>query len=71
MVVVKYSEFFENMNKYLSAASSCGLKILPQKKERAKSKSHLRFMRAIEAASGVLPSELDFDKEKTGAILKA
>ena len=35
MVVVKYSDFFENMNKYLSAASSCGLKILPQKKERA------------------------------------
>ena len=36
MIVVSYNDFSENMNKYLAQASSFGLKILPQKKEKRK-----------------------------------
>lgn len=69
MLVVSYSDFSANMNKYLSTASVSGLKILPQKKEKKNSR-HLKFMQAVEAASGVLPSDIDIEKEKTEAILK-
>ncbi|MBQ3641411.1 hypothetical protein II906_05765 [bacterium] len=69
MLVVSYSDFAANMNKYLPAASVSGLKILPQKKEKKNSR-HLKFMQAVEAASGVLPSDIDIEKEKTEAILK-
>ena len=34
MIVVSYNDFSEDMNKYLAQASSYGLKILPQKKEK-------------------------------------
>lgn len=32
MIVVSYADFSADMNKYLSEASTYGLKILPQKK---------------------------------------
>ena len=53
------------MNKYLSEASAYGLKILPQKKERRKSRKHEKFVQAIDAASGIIPSDIDVDKAKT------
>lgn len=67
MLVVSYSDFSANMNKYLSTASVSGLKILPQKK---KSSRQLKFIQAIEAASGILSPSVDIEKEKTEAILK-
>ena len=70
MLVVSYSDFSANMNKYLPTASVSGLKILPQKKEKKVSR-HLKFKKTIEAASGILPSDIDIEKEKTEAILKA
>ena len=71
MLVVSYDDFSENMNKYLAQASSCGLKILPQKKEKRKSFKTLSFESVIDAATGIIPSDIDIDDEKTKAILKA
>ena len=71
MLVVSYNDFSENMNKYLAEASSYGLKILPQKKEKRKSSRTSKFLNIIQAATGILPSDLDIEKEKTEAILKA
>lgn len=34
MIVVSYADFSADMNKYLSEASTYGLKILPQKKTK-------------------------------------
>lgn len=70
MLVVSYDDFSENMNKYLAQASSFGLKILPQKKQKRKSSKALRFTRVIDAATGILPTDIDVDDEKTKAILK-
>lgn len=36
MIVVSYADFSADMNKYLSEASTYGLKILPQKKRTKK-----------------------------------
>ena len=43
MLVVSYDDFSENMNKYLAQASSYGLKILPQKKEKRRFFNVRRF----------------------------
>ena len=71
MMVVSYTDFSADMDKYLSAASKTGLKILPQKKERRKSARHLKFVQTIEAASGILPADIDVEKTKAESILKA
>lgn len=70
MMVVSYADFSADMNRYLSEASTYGLKILPQKKERRKSKKHERFVQAVDAASGIFPTDIDIEKAKTEAILK-
>ena len=70
MMVVSYADFSADMNRYLSEASTYGLKILPQKKERRKSRKHERFVQAVDAASGIIPSDIDIEKAKTEAILK-
>ena len=59
MIVVSYADFSADMNKYL-----------PQKKERRKSRKHEKFVQAIDAASGIIPSDIDVDKAKTESILK-
>jgi hypothetical protein len=71
MIVVSYNDFSEDMNKYLAQASSYGLKILPKKKEKRKSARTLKLLKSIEAATGILPSHIDIEKEKTEAILKS
>ena len=70
MIVVSYADFSADMNRYLSEASTYGLKILPQKKERRKSSKHKKFVQVINAASGIIPSDIDVDKAKAEAILK-
>lgn len=69
MIVVSYTDFSADMNKYLSEASTYGLKILPQKKRR-KSRKQEKFVQAVDAASGIIPSDIDVDKAKTESILK-
>ena len=71
MLVVSYNDFSENMNKYLAEASSYGLKILPHKKEKKKSLRTLKFINAMESVTGILPPDVDIDKAKNEAILKA
>ena len=70
MLVVDYSDFSANINKYLEAAAVSGLKILPQKKEKKLSARQRKFAKAIEAASGIIPQNADLDEAKTEAILK-
>ena len=70
MLVIGYSDFSANMNKYLETAAVSGLKILPRKKEKKLSSRQRKFAQTIEAASGVIPLDVDFDKAKTEAILK-
>lgn len=70
MIVVSYADFSADMNRYLSEASTYGLKILPQKKERRKSSKHEKFVQALDAASGIIPSDIDVDTLKSEAILK-
>ena len=71
MIVVSYNDFSENMNKYLAEASSYGLKILPQNKEKRKSSRTIKLINSIEAATGIIPSDVNIDEVKTEAILKA
>lgn len=71
MLVIGDSDFSTNMNKYLETAAISGLKILPQKKEKKLSARQRKFAKVIEAASGIVPLDMDFDKVKTEAILKA
>ena len=55
MLVVSYDDFSENMNKYLAQASSYGLKILPQKKEKRTSKPVVsERLEALKSIQGVL-----------------
>ena len=55
MLVVSYDDFSENMNKYLAQASSYGLKILPQKKEKRMSKPVVsERLEALKSIQGVL-----------------
>lgn len=71
MIVVSYNDFSENMNKYLAQVPSYGLKILPQKKDNNRLSRKQKFLKTIEAAVGILPIDMDIEKEKTEAILKA
>ena len=55
MLVVSYDDFSENMNKYLAQASSSGLKILPQKKEKRTSQPVVSGrLEALKSIQGVL-----------------
>ena len=70
MLVIGYSDFSADMNKYLETAAVSGLKILPQKKEKKLSARQRKFAQAIERASGIIPLNVDLDSAKTEAILK-
>ena len=65
MIVVSYADFSADMNKYLSEASTYG-----SKKKRRKSRKQEKFVQAVDAASGIIPSDIDVDKAKTESILK-
>ena len=71
MIVVSYADFYSNPALYKEKAENYGLKILPRKKEKRKSSRTLKLLHTIEAATGILPSNLDIEKEKSEAILKA
>lgn len=71
MIVVSYADFYANPALYREKAEHCGLKILPRKKEKQKSPRTLKLLHTIEAATGIIPANLDIDKAKSEAILKA
>ena len=70
MLVIGYSDFSADMNKYLETAAVSGLKILPRKKEKKLSARKRKFAQVIERASGIIPLNVDLDSTKTEAILK-
>ncbi len=70
MLVISYSDFSSDMNKYIKMASLSGLKILPEKTVAKRNSRQKKFLHDLEAVSGILPSDIDFDSAKTEAILK-
>lgn len=59
MIVVSYSDFFENPAKFKDTASRYGLKVLPQKKVSRRIQKKLD---SLNAAVGLIPSETDTEK---------
>ncbi|MBO4859593.1 MAG: hypothetical protein J5527_13855 [Treponema sp.] len=64
MIVVSYSDFFSNPANYKEQAENYGIKILPKKKEKKISRSAQKKLDALHAVVGILPSNIDENKEK-------
>ncbi len=62
MIVVSYADFFSNPVFYKEKAEKSAIKILPQKKEKKISRAIQKKLDALNAAIGILPSDID---EKT------
>lgn len=62
MIVVSYSDFFENPAKFKDTASRYGLKVLPQKKQKKVSRRIQKKLDSLNAAIGLIPSEIDSEK---------
>ena len=62
MIVVSYADFFSNPAFYKEKAEKSAIKILPQKKEKKFSRAIQKKLDALNAAIGILPSDID---EKT------
>ena len=62
MIVVSYADFFSNPAFYKEKAEKSAIKILPQKKEKKISRAIQKKLDALNAAIGILPSDID---EKT------
>ena len=56
MLVISYSDFFNNPSQYQDAAKTIGIKILPNKKLSSKIQKKLD---ALKAVAGIFPSDLD------------
>lgn len=62
MIVVSYSDFFENPNKFKDCASRYGLKVLPQKKQKKFSLRIQKKLDSLSAVAGLIPNEIDAEK---------
>lgn len=62
MIVVSYSDFFANPDKFKDCASRYGLKVLPQKKQKKLSLRIQKKLDSLNAAAGLIPSEIDAEK---------
>ena len=62
MIVVSYSDFFANPAKFKDSASRYGLKVLPQKKQKKVSRRIQKKLDSLDAAVGLIPSEIDAEK---------
>lgn len=62
MIVVSYSDFFENPAKFKDTASRYGLKVLPQEKQKKISRRIQKKLDSLNAAAGLIPSEIDAEK---------
>ncbi|MBQ7619612.1 MAG: hypothetical protein VZQ47_08330 [Treponema sp.] len=59
MIVVSYADFFSNPAFYKEKAEKSAIKILPQKKEKKISRAIQKKLDALNAAIGILPSDID------------
>ena len=62
MIVVSYSDFFANPDKFKNSASRYGLKVLPQEKQKKVSRRIQKELDSLNAAAGMIPSEIDAEK---------
>lgn len=68
MIVVNYADFVSNSQKYVDLAKVRGLKIKAEKKSKL-SRKQQRMLDSLEAVTGILPSDVDFDAAKHEEIL--
>ncbi len=61
MIVIPYSDFFENPSLYQKKAELFGIKILPKKSEKKVSKRVQRKLDALNAVIGMIPSDINVD----------
>ncbi len=59
MIVVSYTDFFEDPSKFKETASLYGIKVLPQKKEKKLSRSVQKKLDALNAIAGIIPQNID------------
>ena len=59
MIVVSYSDFFENPLKFKESASLYGIKVLPQKKAKKVSPRVQKKLDALNAVVGIIPENVD------------
>lgn len=69
MIVISYADFASNTQKYLDAAKFSGLKVKPEKKASL-SRKQQKMLADLDAITGIVPSNIDFDEIKTEEILK-
>lgn len=62
MIVVSYSDFFADPVKFKDSASQYGLKILPQAKKKKFSRRIQKRIDSLNAAAGIIPSDIDAEK---------
>lgn len=62
MVVVSYSDFFENPSKFKECASRFGIKILPQKKQKKISYRVQKKLNSLNAIAGMIPTEINAEE---------
>ncbi len=70
MFVVSYADFFSNPSLYKEKAENYGLKILPQKKVKKPSRGIQKKLDALDAAIGILPSDIDENHIKTERLAR-
>lgn len=69
MIVVNYADFVSNSQKYVNLAKVQGLKIKAEKKSKF-SRKQQKLLDSLESVTGILPSDVDFEKAKYEEILK-
>lgn len=69
MLVVSYEDFVADAQKYVNAAKLQGIRIKPEKKSRL-GRRQQKMLAALDAVTGIVPSDVDFDAVKTEEILK-
>ncbi len=68
MIVVNYADFVSNSQKYVNLAKVQGLKIKAEKKSKH-SRKQQRLLDSLDAVTGILPSDIDFEAAKQEEIL--
>lgn len=61
MLVISYSDFYDNPIKFKDVALRSGIKILPEKKQKF-SRRIQKKIDALNSVAGLIPSNIDADK---------
>lgn len=69
MIVVSYLDFASDTQKYLDLAKVSGIKVKPEKKASL-SRKQQKILNDLDAITGIVPSDIDFEALKTEEILK-